>query len=171
MQTAIRDAEIDAFVGPRAYNYRMKWPVSADGERVAFGFNWAACLLSGFWLPYRKMYRVGMILYGLILAESVAEEIFFVQVLHWREAPAQLSRAVGLAVAITCGALGNRWYLAHTTASIRRLRNERLNQDQYFRALSRSGGPNILAAIGMFVMFLLAAFSIFFVLGFFEPAN
>lgn len=122
-------------------------------------------------MPYRKMYRIAIILYGLILAETVAEEIVFVHILHLSAAPVLLSRVVGLVVAITCGALGNRWYLAHTTAAIFRLRNEQWSEHNYFRALSRSGGPNLLAAIGMFVLFMLAAFSVFFVLGLIEPVN
>jgi len=54
----LKDDEIAAFVGKKAGYYLEKWRPVLDGTGNAgnvTGFNWAACLLSGLWLPYRKM--------------------------------------------------------------------------------------------------------------------
>lgn len=153
MSITLLDDEIDAFVGPRAYNYRMRWPVAANGERSATGFNWAAAVLSCFWLPYRKMYRATLVLYFLILSDLVAEEIYFVHMLGWPEAPAASSRVVGLAIAIVCGVLGNRWYLSHATRAILKIRTAHPRDESYLRIVAQHGGTSVGAALAVFVIF------------------
>ena len=73
--------EVTAFVGRKAGYYLRKWSGALDGTGDSTGFNWAALLLSGLWLPYRKMYLTTTIFMALILLESIVEEVVYVGVL------------------------------------------------------------------------------------------
>jgi hypothetical protein len=175
----ITDAEARAFVGRKADYYCSKWspalksPAAAP-DQVAVaglllsqpktGFNWAAFFLSGLWLPYRKMYAVTFIFFGVILAESVLEEVLFVGALGMPEAPAALSRLVGLAAALVCGSYGNRWYLSHAQKVITAVRSRGLPEEEYRRVLAKVGGTSLPAAVGFFVLFMGAVFAVLFVL-------
>jgi hypothetical protein len=55
------EAETRAAIGPKADLYLRKWQAIPGG-----GFNWAAFLLSGLWMSYRKMYRAAAILSGIV---------------------------------------------------------------------------------------------------------
>jgi hypothetical protein len=82
--------EVAAFVGEKAGYYLQKWRPVLDGTGNAgnaTGFNWAAFFLSGLWLPYRKMYRATAIFFGVILLETLFEEIIYVGILGKPEAP------------------------------------------------------------------------------------
>jgi hypothetical protein len=160
----LTEQEIRAFVGSRADYYFGKWRAALEGSGKGTGFNWAAFFLSGLWLPYRKMYLATGILYGIILLESTLEEVVFVGILRKSESPPALDRVVGIAVAIICGAFGNRWYLSHTRKGVAQLRVQSLPEDSYLQALSKRGGTNIAASLGCFIIFLVAAFLIVYLL-------
>jgi Protein of unknown function (DUF2628) len=142
------EQDIRTFVGPRADYYIAQW------ARPSPGMNWAAFLLSGLWLPYRKMYRASLILFAILLVESVLEEVVFLGILHREETPRSLSTIVGLVVAITCGRFGNMLYSRHTHAKIRELREQGLAEVDYRNALARRGGTNLAAATGLFLLFV-----------------
>jgi hypothetical protein len=72
--SAPSEAEIWAFIGKKADYYLRKWHPALYDSRRAQGFNWAAFGLLGLWLPYRKMYRVTLILFGIIAAETLLED-------------------------------------------------------------------------------------------------
>jgi hypothetical protein len=179
----LTDAEITAFAGRKASYYLSKWPVAfkMTDDRVgmsqvaipqggrARGFNWAAFFLSGLWLPYRKMYVAAGILYGIVLFESLVEEVVFVGILGRPEAPAALSRIVTVIVSIVCGSYGNQWYLSHTRRAVAEIRSQALPAEDYLQALSRRGGTNIAASLAFFVAFVAAIFAIFFLLQFVLP--
>jgi hypothetical protein len=65
------DEELTAFVGTKADYYLPRW--RASQQRLG-GFNFAAFFVSGFWLPYRKMYRTTLLFYGLVLAVCIVED-------------------------------------------------------------------------------------------------
>jgi hypothetical protein len=161
---SLEEQQLRAFVGSRADYYLQKWaPLqTARGHRT--GFNWAAFFLSGLWLPYRKMYKVATVFFAIILVESVAEEVLFVGILGKAETPAGLSNAVGLLVSIICGAYGNRWYLLHATKVISDIRAQGLDQEAMLEALSRRGGTSLGASLGLFFLFMVVMFAVFFVL-------
>src|SRR6476620_7317947 len=77
----LTEQEARAFVGPNADYYCKHWFSGGTG------FNWAAFLLCGLWLPYRKMYVATTILYVAILSTAVACEIVFEVVLKRPEPP------------------------------------------------------------------------------------
>jgi hypothetical protein len=163
------EQELRSFVGPKADYYLEKWQLAFDGNERGIGFNWAACLLSGLWLPYRKMYAITGIFFGLILVESVVEEVVFVGILGWPETPVALDRAVGIGAAVVCGVFGNRWYLSHARKVIVKTRSEGQREDAYLQKLARRGGTSIAASIGFFMLFLVTIFVIFVLLEFVIP--
>jgi hypothetical protein len=148
------EAEVRAVVGPRADFYLRKWAATERG-----GFNWAAFFLSGLWLPYRKMYRATIILYGLVLLESIAEELVFVGWLGWQETPRAVERGVTVAVCWTCGALGNRWYRSYVTRAVATARLREPDEPQRLKLLASKGGTSILRSLVWFVAFLVAIVS------------
>jgi hypothetical protein len=155
------DGLLSAFVGSKADYYLDKWwRLLQDGSGSA-GFNWAAFLLCGFWLSYRKMYKVTILFYGIVLLESVLEEVVFVDILGNAETPPVLEPAIGLAAAIICGAFGNRWYFSHARAAVSELRSLGLRDDALLQTLTVRGGTSILASLGMCVLFLVVTFATF----------
>jgi hypothetical protein len=155
----LNEQEIRAFVGRKAEFYLKKWQLALEGTGNAgnaTGFNWAASLLGGLWLPYRKMYRVAMIFYGIILLETVFEDIVYIGILGKPEAPGSIGRFVGTIVAIVCGGFANAWYLEHTQEAITELRSQGLPEYAYLQELAKRGGTNIAASLGFFIMFIVA---------------
>ena len=59
--------QLRAFVGSKAQYYLDKWTPLLRSLSGNAGFNWAAFLLSGLWLPYRKMYKATLIFYAIII--------------------------------------------------------------------------------------------------------
>jgi hypothetical protein len=167
----ITEQEVRAFVGRNAdYYLRTWWPAlktyqgGYDQETGAdimsaqpkTGFNGAALLFSGLWLPYRKMYVPTLVLFGVVLFESLLEEILFVGILGKSEVPFGLNRLVGLIVAIVCGAFGNRWYLSHMRKAIADVRSRGLAEEEQLRELSKRGGTSLLASLGFFALYVVA---------------
>jgi hypothetical protein len=154
------EQEIRAFAGPRADYYLEKWRLALARTGNATGFNWAAFFLSGLWLPYRKMYRATMVLYGIILLEIMLEEIVYVGILGKPEAPGILGSFVGLLAAIVCGGFGNAWYVSHAQKTIAEVRSQGLAEDAYFQALAKRGGTSAAAALGFLTVLFFAAVAI-----------
>jgi Protein of unknown function (DUF2628) len=154
----LSEAEIRAFVGKNANYYLRKWPTADEEFGRARGFNWAAFFLFGLWVPYRKMYRTALIIFGLIVAESALEEVAVAKGLLSEQSRAVFDRVVTLIFWIVCGAFGNAWYLAHTRREIARIRALDLSDDAYREAVARRGGTSFLASVGLFCLFLAVVF-------------
>jgi hypothetical protein len=152
--------EIRAFVGPRADSYLKKWHGALAGDGRGTGFNWAAFFLSGLWIPYRKMYLVALVFYGIVIAESIAEEVIFVGILG-RETPAVVDRLSGLIAAIVCGAFGNRWYLSRVRKEISSLKTQGMPEEAILETLARRGGTSLVASIGFFLLYMTIFFVVF----------
>ena len=147
------EPEIRAAVGPRVDFYLRKW----KGSRNC-GFNWAALLLSGLWLPYRKMYRLTGLLLAFIILESAAEELIFLGWLGRPEVPPLLDRAVGPAISFACGTLGNRWYLTHVKRLVAGAQTQQPDATLRLEVLAAQGGTSLVGALVAFVLFLVALF-------------
>ena len=147
-------AELRAFVGSRANYYLSRWSPLLGGRQAGAGFNWAAFLFSGLWIPYRKMYKVTLIFYAVVLLESILEEVVMVGILGQPEVPGGLSLVIGLAIWLICGVFGNRWYFSHAKRVIAEARAEGFEGEALLRTLSRRGGTNLLASFGIFFLFL-----------------
>lgn len=156
--------DLRAFVGKKADYYLARWAPALRGSGSSTGFNWAAFLFGGLWLPYRKMYLVSSIFYGFIILETVLEEIVFVGVLEEPEPPAALVNMVNLVIGIVCGSLGNRWYLAHARKAVADVRAQNLDEDAAIDLLSRRGGTNLGVALAFFLAFCIVMLAAFVVL-------
>lgn len=148
------EQEVKAFVGPRCGYYLQKWREALEGEGEARGINRAALLLSGLWLPYRRMFLPTAVFFGILMLDSVVEEIVFIRVLGMPQAPEIPSLIVGLIAAIVCGAYGNKWYLSHARKVIADTRSRRLPEDEHLRVLARRGGTSVLASVCSLVLLI-----------------
>jgi hypothetical protein len=152
------EAEIRAFVGRNARYYLRKWPVADEDDGPARGFNWAAFLLSGLWLPYRKMYRVTLIFIAVIVGTSILAESAAYAGLASATAMSALDRLSGIFISVICGIYGNSWYFAHTKRSIAKIRAMGLPDDTYFAELARRGGTSLLASLGFILLLIVVTF-------------
>ncbi|HET6328254.1 MAG TPA: DUF2628 domain-containing protein [Planctomycetaceae bacterium] len=139
----LTEEEIRAFVGRKADYYVEQWI-----RRDSMGANWAAFFLSGIWFPYRRMYRVTLIFFAAILADSVIEEVI--------DFPRQLSRLLAVVVAGICCSFANRWYFHHATSKIREVRAQGLPAERYLDAVASRGGTSLFAGLGLFALLLMA---------------
>jgi uncharacterized protein YegJ (DUF2314 family) len=132
------EAELRAFVGPRAERYLRHW-------RTGSTFNWAGFLASGVWLPYRKLYRPAAVLYGLLAILLIAD----VLVQDWlgRELPAALDRILSVGVALVCGTGANHWYLQRARRVIAEERRTSRPEPEHLNRLRRRGGTSLLVAL------------------------
>ena len=161
------DAEeksLRAFVGAKADYYLKKWAPLLRGATGSAGYNWAAFFLSGLWLPYRKMYKLTVVLGGVVLLESIAEEVVFVGVLRQQESPAALDRIVTLVIACICGACGNSWYLAHARKIIAEVESEGPDRETRFQMIAKRGGTSFASSLGFLILMLLLMFGVLFAL-------
>ena len=148
------EAEVRAAVGPKVEYYTRRWLATEGG-----GFNWAAFFFAGLWLPYRKMYWTAAILYSVVIAESLLEEMVFVGWLGWPETPPVVERGIATAISVVCGVFGNRWYRTHVREAIAGARAQIADEPTRLAALARRGGtsvPGALVAGTLFVVLLIA---------------
>lgn len=141
-----------SFVGKRSDYYLGKWGAALRQPGAACGFNWAAFLFTGIWLPYRKMYRATFIFWGIVIAESVLQEVVFLLVLGATEVPEVLDRIITLAISIYCGSSANRWYLNHATRSIAEIKAKQLDPASEQDMIVRRGGTNLWGALGLLIL-------------------
>src|SRR5262245_22711026 len=158
------EQDLRAFVGPNADYYLRQWHSRLSGQHASAGFNKAAFFLSGFWVGYRKMYKIAFFFFGIILAEMVLEELLFVGVLKMPESPAVMTPLVGLVVGIVFGICGNGWYLSHAQRVIAKVQSQQLEGVAHSRALAGRGGTSLGISLGLFFLFLVAVFVVAFVL-------
>lgn len=152
------------FVGRKADYYLARWAPALRGPETNTGFNWAAFLFGGLWLPYRKMYLVTTIFYGFLILETALEEIVFVGVLEEPEPPAALVNMVNLVIGLVYGAFGNRWYLTYARKAVAEVRAQNLDEDAAIDLLSRRGGTNFGVALAYFLAFCVVMVAAFVVL-------
>jgi Protein of unknown function (DUF2628) len=158
-------AELRTVVGPRADRYLAKWPTFLDPLTnvgiPALGFHAAAFLFAGFWLAYRKMYKASLVLYGVVIAETVLEWLIARASPGAASGLSAMGRLLGLALAIVCGIYGRGLYLNHVGKVVTRCRAEaaaeNLGPDAYAARLARRGGTNALAGLGLFLAFIVVA--------------
>ena len=151
----LTEAEIRAFVGKKADYYLANWSSVLHHTGRATGFNWAAAFFGVLWIPYRKMYRIAWIVFGILIVEDVVEEVGGNFGFH-----TTIDSITGIAVGIVCWRYGNAWYLAHTKREVARVRALGLVDDAYYQTLARRGGTSMLASFGLFSLFILVAFAV-----------
>lgn len=156
------EEDLRTFVGPNAGYYLSAWEPLLKGFGSYAGFNMAAFFLWGLWLPYRKMYRVALLMYALLLVESLAEDAILRWVLRMPELPYRLSALVGLTIAIVFGSMANRLYLSHARRRIAQIQDQNLTPEEYRETLRRRGGTNLVAGVLFLVGAIATSVGVFF---------
>lgn len=154
-------AEAKAFVGTNASDYYLTaWRPALSGEGGARGFNLAAFFLGGLWMGYRKMYVEACLLYVLMMAVTILEEVVM--------AGGSASRFPGtlfrLVLGIVVGFNANRWYWARAQRVVAEVRARGLSDVDHLWAIANRGGTSLGASIGLAVLFVLANFVLFLLL-------
>lgn len=140
----LTEHELRAFAGSNASYYVRQW------QRAEPGFNVAAFLFAGLWLPYRKMYPGAALLYAVSWLSVAFEPLAPFE----KGVSSCGGSAFGLIVAIVTGICGNRWYLERARRIVAEERAQGLPDDEYFVKLARRGGTSILAALAFPTLFL-----------------
>lgn len=157
----LNEQEVRAFVRKEADYYLKKWQTILEGRRQRVGFNWAAFFLTGLWLAYRKMFKVALIFYGIILILPILKSFYKFYTFAFLGKPETpvaldiLESLVDLVAAIFCGTFGNIWYLSHTRKAINKVRRQELKEEAYFQSLSKSGGTSWGKSLAIFILFIL----------------
>lgn len=145
--------ELATVVGSKAKYYLPRWKQNPSSNQRGFGFNFGAFFFCGMWMAYRKMYRMALIFYGIILLITVAELILFVGIMGQAESPQGMDLIIGLGAGIICGSLGNSWYLKHARRIIAEVSEHLPAGDARLEVLRQRGGTNIGAALGVIVAY------------------
>jgi hypothetical protein len=141
-------AEVDAYVGSNAGYYRHHWADALAGRPGDTGFNWAAFLFAGLWLPYRRLYGHALAMYalfeGVVLFAVLAEasQAFSYDAIMLMELG---QFALALVAAVVIGACGNGWYLARFQRALAESRTQNRAGDVHLRALADRGGTDVVA--------------------------
>lgn len=126
------------FVGNNASYYINKFSDIKNFNKKS-SWNWPAFFFSSYWLIYRKMYTLGLILAGVGFLMSLIP----------------ISGFIGLGISIYLGIMGNSIYLDYVEKEILNARNlNDYNKQQLFR---KRGGTSIGLVFGvMAIAFILA---------------
>lgn len=142
VMSTITEDEIRAFVGPNADYYHTKW------EKTGFeAFSWAACLLGEFWCPFRKMYIITVIYWGILFLTEILGKFGF-----W---PDTLSYLFMFCSAVIFGFYGNRWYRHHTYNEIAQAQSQSLKKKEHIELLTKRGGTSLISVILFLASYML----------------
>jgi Protein of unknown function (DUF2628) len=144
--------ELCFFVGRNADYYLKKWAPRLDDPQADVGMNWAAFLLTGLWLAYRKMYAFAFIFFGAAILERFMEAVVFLGLLRLPAVPGGVNLIYSLASAIICGLFGNSWYLSHARRKVAEVHAQGLEGERLLFTLSQRGGTSLLAPIGLIIV-------------------
>jgi hypothetical protein len=150
--------ELCFFVGRKADYYMKKWAPRLEDPQAEVGMNWAAFLLTGLWLAYRKMYAFAFIFFGVAIVERFMEAVVFLGLLRLPAVPGGVNLIYSLASAIICGLFGNAWYLSHARRKIAEAHSQGLEGERLLFTLSQRGGTSLLAPIGLIIVGSIMAF-------------
>jgi hypothetical protein len=144
--------EYRAAIGLNADYYLRCWGLLGDGQPARVIFNFGA-LLSGLWLPFRKMYRATLIFYALIGSWVFFE--LFVIVRTWNmELPDWLFSLTRMIPPAICGLFGNRWYYHHIQRLVATARAEQPHdREARLALLQQRGGASVQSACSMVLLF------------------
>src|SRR5262245_24730799 len=97
------EEDLRTVVGTNADYYLSCWRRVLTGRGTGAGFNRIAFFLPILWMVYRRMYQQALILFGLIFAVGLFQEIFFVVLLEFDRSPLIITIVEGFSVSVVCG--------------------------------------------------------------------
>lgn len=140
------------YIGDRYYAFEKYFDrFRENGGRYFFNFSWAAFFFGIFWLFYRKMYREGFFVLGIIIVIAVIEMVFNTS-----------ARYFGLFISISLAVEGRRWYWHSMNRSINKARH--MYRSQRSRALAwlkTQGGTNIWFLVLAIISDILSLYLVF----------
>lgn len=133
--------KFEAFVGEKKKDfYLRKW--QKDNS-----WNWAACLLTIFWLGYRKMLKpVVYIILGFLAIDIIILFIGF--------DGAAISRGLGYGLAGALGITGNMFYRKHAEKQVQEVNQLSVSDEEKMHELRKRGGTSGKGAFFAVLMFL-----------------
>lgn len=142
----VSEEELRAFFGKNSDYYIRKWEEDSEGKGLGGPFNVAAFLLPGFWLAYRKMYRLAaLFLLSTFVLSNLVEPYPGIQLL------------INIIGGIFCGGTGNYWYFKHVRKSIETIRAIHLSEGTYLATLNEEGGTSFWASIVALILVFVSA--------------
>ena len=144
---ALTDAEIDTFVGKNADYYRYHWRKAEARGGWYIGFNWAAAIVTLFWLLHRRLYREFAIVLAIELV--VPRVLGMIMPLELR----LMLRPGGVLVlllTVGMGLIGNRLYLWRACKIVAEVRAEP-EEARYGLLLQRGGTSPAALGVGIAV--------------------
>lgn len=144
------EAELRAFIGPRADAYWRRWRWYIARDRRLAGTLWPPFLFNFVWFLYRRMYRELWVPFAIVVATSVVQvfldEMFFAGGVGHTRASINGDRITGLVAAIATSYAGSALYLRRLRRAATEARVLELEGDQRETLLRNRGGTNRLAA-------------------------
>ena len=143
---------IKTFVSKNDEYYRQQWMFASPVEPKS-SWNWAAFLLGGIWMVYRKMYLHAGILFATIFVITFVELALGASFIA--------ASAINLLILSIVGGSGNNWYKKHTVKMIDEIASTAPPQ-QAKEELARKGGTNLIAAwaSGIFILLSIMPFAL-----------
>lgn len=144
-----------AYIGPNADYYLGKWRmIGAAGKPNSW--NWAAFLLNGWWLVYRRMWTPAMGALAAIFVLNMAS-VFM-------PGARALTSGLTLGVCALIGWRGNAMYRDHTDRAIAQSGAIAPDPNSRMAWLQTQGGVSMAAAVGVGVGFALAWYAVLFLI-------
>ena len=146
------DEQLEKFVGKSYSFYQQKWQKSKNDNNNPMSWNMAAFFLGLVWMVYRKMYKYAFIVFGVIVVESIFEEM-----LGFSSA---MTYGANIVFALFFGFYGNAIYQRHAKNKISEISTS-YPPEQVEVEIERQGGVNMLFAVGISLFFILLVVAIF----------
>lgn len=147
----IPNQQIEKFVGKSFAFYQQKWQKSKADNNNPMSWNMAAFFLGLVWMVYRKMYKYAFIVFGVIVVESIFEEM-----LGFSSA---MTYAANIVFALIFGFYGNAIYQRHVNNKIAEITTS-YPPEKVELEIERQGGVNIAFAVGISLFFVLLVVAI-----------
>jgi hypothetical protein len=152
------EAELRAFFGPRANYYLAQWHGTARRR-----YNVAAFLLSGLWLPFRRLYRHALVLWGGVLGLGLVDYVASAN-LGRPAIPKAVDLLLTFAIPALCAVFANGWYLARAQDAIASVRVRSLPPEQHLAEVAQAGGTRAWHSVAFVVAYVLIVFVVFVLL-------
>ena len=147
--------DLQAFIQTRSYYYVPKWEaLDPTLGRITPGtFNWAACLLTVFWMAYRRMYLYVVVwVAGLFVFYALLDFLF--------TAPTSAINGMNIAMMWVFGRYGSSLYRKHVERKIGQIKTT-LTPEYWPQALKDKGGTSFWAPIPLIILHLLMLYGLY----------
>ncbi|ALC89286.1 hypothetical protein AM500_05415 [Bacillus sp. FJAT-18017] len=116
------------------------------------GWNWAAFFAGMFWLGYRKMYKIVLIILGAFLAFDIISLIINNPILD------EMNYSIGIVTSVVLGMSGNYYYYKNAQDKIKNVKtllpHNPTGQEDVLRKQGGSSWGGVFIVLGLFVVYL-----------------